>query len=99
MASSPLEALNANKPALLRVLAAYGVTNPRVFGSVSRGDFDSRSDIDLLVSKTRPMSYATIARLRRDVRDAVGWPVDLVFETALKPGLRETIQSELQPLA
>ncbi len=34
---------------VVRALAARGATNPRVFGSVARGDAVPESDVDLLV--------------------------------------------------
>lgn len=95
---SAVEALKANKLKLFAVLRKYRVVNPRLFGSLARGDFDVKSDIDILVSKTAPMDYATIADLRREASDALEWPVDLVFDTALKDDVRENIQSDLRPL-
>src|SRR5687768_12010981 len=91
-------ALRANKTKLLPIFEKYRVTNPRIFGSVARGDAGAESDIDILVSKTAPMDYATIGWLRREVRAALGWPADLVFESALKPEIREEIQPDLRPM-
>lgn len=95
---SALEALRKNKTSLLAVLAKYQVVNPRLFGSLARGEAHADSDIDLLVSKTAPMDYATIGDLRREAQEALGWPLDLVFESAIKPEVRERIQRDLRPL-
>ncbi|EAU41337.1 hypothetical protein FP2506_01180 [Fulvimarina pelagi HTCC2506] len=97
-ASNPHEALRLNKQAFLDVLAAYGVTDPRIFGSDARGDFRPNSDLDILVSRTRPMSYSVIARLRREASEALGWPVDLVFDTALKDEVRVDIARDIRSL-
>ncbi|MGV3576753.1 MAG: nucleotidyltransferase family protein [Devosia sp.] len=91
-------ALQANKAKLLAVFEKYGVTNPRLFGSVARGEADAHSDIDILVCRTAPMDYAAIARLRREVGDALGWPAHVVFESALKPQVWEAIQLDLRSL-
>lgn len=92
------EALENNKTKLLAVFERYGVTNPRLFGSVARGDADGQSDIDILVSRTGPMDYAKIGALRREVTAALEWPTHLLFESALRPDVRDDIQNELRPL-
>lgn len=43
------ELLDARREDLSRLLAKYGATNPRLFGSVARGTADEDSDIDILV--------------------------------------------------
>lgn len=94
----PSEALKSNQTALLKVLDHYGLTNPRLFGSVARGDDTPDSDMDVLVSKTRPLSYTTIARLRREASEALGCKVDVVFETTLRPDVAADIHRDLRPL-
>lgn len=42
-------ALSARRDAVDAVLRRYGAVNPRLFGSVARGDASADSDIDLLV--------------------------------------------------
>jgi len=92
------DALRANKISLLAVLDKYQVVNPRLFGSLARGEANVESDIDILVTKTAPMDYATIGELRREAAEALGWPVDIVFESALKPDVRARIEPELRPI-
>lgn len=41
--------IDARRDELELLLAKYGATRPRLFGSVARGDADSGSDIDILV--------------------------------------------------
>ena len=96
--STAEEALQANRAKLLVVFQKYGVTNPRLFGSLARREADEHSDIDILVSRTASMDYATIGALRREVNIIMGVPVHLVFESALKPEVRDEIQSDLRPL-
>ncbi len=42
-------AITAHRDALAGILERYQAANPRLFGSVARGDATSESDIDLLV--------------------------------------------------
>ncbi len=42
-------ALQQHRGRMSAILEAYGATNPRVFGSVARGDARESSDVDLLV--------------------------------------------------
>ncbi len=46
---SPNELLHEKREDILRVASQRGASNVRVFGSVARGEADSKSDIDLLV--------------------------------------------------
>ena len=47
-AAASLRALLANRrPQINEVLRRYGATQPRLFGSVARGDAGTNSDVDL----------------------------------------------------
>ncbi|WP_436074146.1 nucleotidyltransferase family protein [Devosia sp. LjRoot3] len=95
--ASAEDALRANTARLLAIFDRYRVTNPRLFGSVARGEADHHSDIDILISKTAAMDYATIGALRKEVSATLGWPVHLTFESALKPEIRDAIHTDLRP--
>ena len=63
----------------------YGISNVRIFGSVARGDADSRSDIDFLVDVPRNASLFDLSRFRRELSDLLGVDVDVVSSNALVP--------------
>jgi len=44
----PSEALAKHRDEVLAIIARYPVTNPRIFGSVARGDDVEGSDVDIL---------------------------------------------------
>lgn len=77
-----LTELRAKRDEILRVAAAYRVTNIRVFGSVARGDADVQSDVDFIVdlpSDARGFrAFGLLEDLRRDLETLVGSPVDVV---------------------
>lgn len=83
----------------IRALAArYGVTDVRVFGSMSRGDADEQSDVDLLVRPLPDTSLLELGGLVMDAQALLGRRVDVVTERALNPRIRERVLREAQPL-
>lgn len=97
--TSPLgKRLRSHRSEVLNYLASEEIGAVRVFGSVSRGDDTSSSDIDLLVSSPRPFGLLAQEQMKADLSSILGAQVDLVFEGSLRPDLRERILSEAVPL-
>ena len=68
-----------------------------MFGSVARGDARPDSDIDLLIDfapEAEP-SLLTLSGLHLDLADALGRPVDLGEQRALKPRVAEAVEHEM----
>jgi predicted nucleotidyltransferase len=59
----PSEAIARRLDEVRAVIARYPVSNPRVFGSVARGEDDERSDFDLLVDPLENTSLFDLAGL------------------------------------
>lgn len=74
---------------ILAVLRRCGLTNPRLFGSVARGDETSGSDVDLLVDVPTGVGLFALARCQADLESVLGAPVDLVPAADLKPGVAD----------
>ena len=91
-------ALREALPEVKKLLGDAGLSSPRVFGSTARGDDEQRSDIDLLVTPKQTLSLLAQARLEQRLSTAVGVPVDLVFDNALREDLAERILAEAVPL-
>jgi predicted nucleotidyltransferase len=80
------------------IAARYGARNVRVFGSVARGAERSDSDIDVLVDLPDGTGLFTLGRLRRELEDLLGAPVDVVPAEGLKPDVRARIAADLVDL-
>lgn len=93
--TSPLARnLRRNADQIRQLLAKAGGSRVRVFGSVAVGVDQPGSDVDLLFDITKPLSLLQLGRLEQQIADLLDAPVDLVPESALRPDLRERVQSE-----
>jgi predicted nucleotidyltransferase/DNA-binding XRE family transcriptional regulator len=72
---------------ILAVLRKCGLTNPRLFGSVVRGEETPASDVDLLVDVAAGVGLFALARCQAELEALLGVPVDLVPAADLKPGV------------
>ena len=94
----PSDALKLHKDAILEVLARYPVTNPRVFGSVARGEDTETSDIDLLVDKNGRFSYFDMAQLEAELSQVTGCKIDLGLFKNLKTDVTPSVIKDLKCL-
>ena len=69
---SPNELLHEKRDDILRVASKRGAYNIRVFGSVARGEADSKSDIDLLVDLEPGRSLFDLGGLLMNLQDLLG---------------------------
>lgn len=72
--------------------------NPRLFGSCSRGDDTSESDIDILVDPTETTTLFDIGAIRHELLQLLGVPVDVVTPEGLSRSLRASVLAEAKPL-
>jgi uncharacterized protein len=68
-------------------LRARGVAHAALFGSRARGDERTDSDTDIMIEFDPPARITVFdyARLKRDLADLIGGPVDVVNRDGLKP--------------
>jgi predicted nucleotidyltransferase len=83
---------------IMRVAADCGAGNVRVFGSVARGENDSRSDVDLLVDLEPGRSLLDLARLQRKLERLLTVKVDVVSARGLRGSVQETVLRDALPL-
>lgn len=86
--------LKSRREEILRIAAKHGARNVRVFGSVARGEADSKSDIDLLVEFKRGTTLLGHAALVQELEDLLGVKVDVVSERGLRDRVRERVLRE-----
>ncbi|CAN5328934.1 hypothetical protein BH09ACT6_BH09ACT6_03960 [soil metagenome] len=82
------------------MLARYGASNPRLFGSVSRGDATASSDIDLMVELDPDSGnpLMRVAGLGEELGDILGVRVDVVTDELLRDPVSATAQADAVPL-
>jgi predicted nucleotidyltransferase len=83
---------------ILRLAAAHGASNVRVFGSVARGEADERSDIDFLVDLEPGRSLLDLGGLLADLEALLDRPVDVVTERGLRGRIRQRVLDEAVPI-
>lgn len=78
LALRPSEALSARKDAVLRAFAEADLPEPRVFGSVARGEDTADSDLDLIVEFTDAHDIADLLELEDRLSRLLTIPTDVV---------------------
>ncbi len=93
-----VEILTSSREEILRLAAAHGARNVRVFGSAAHGTATATSDVDLLVEMEAGRSQLDLIALWQDLENLLGQKVDLVTDGGLSPYLRDQIEAEARPL-
>jgi predicted nucleotidyltransferase len=90
--------LREKRAEILHVAEKHGASNVRIFGSVARGQADSQSDVDLLVTMEPGRSLLDHAALWLEIEQLLGCKMDVVSEQGLKPRIRDRVLQEAIPL-
>ncbi len=94
----PSEALATHRAALRQLVTGYGLSRPRVFGSVLTGTDTEESDLDLLVEPAESTSLFTIAGLKIDAESLLGVAVSVLTPNGLPPKFRARVLQQAEPL-
>lgn len=89
-----LAALGIDATAVIRICAKFGAHDVAVFGSVSRGEANERSDLDLLVDVEPGRTLLDLVDLEMELTDALQREVDVVTRDGLSRHLGPRILRE-----
>lgn len=91
----PSEALQLHRETIRSVVARHDASNPRIFGSVSRGQDLDDSDIDLLIDPIiGKTSLLSLARIKRDLEKSLGVRIDVQTPNSIHERFRDTVLRE-----
>lgn len=88
------EALNLLTKLKPQLRKQFGVSEIALFGSGARDELRPDSDIDVLVKFDDVASSTRYFGVQFAIEDAIGMPVDLVTENALRRDLRPYVEGE-----
>lgn len=92
------KALERHRDEIRAIVKLHRATNPRVFGSVARGEDTDTSDLDLLVDRLPGMTLFDQARATLELEQLLGIPVELVTAMGLPASFRERVLAEAVPV-
>ncbi|WP_091815332.1 nucleotidyltransferase family protein [Brachymonas denitrificans] len=94
----PSVALHARRYAVLAATQRFGVSNPRVFGSVLRGTDTEGSDLDLLVDAKPGTTLFDLGGLKDELEEALGITVDVLTPADLPAKFRAAVLAEARAI-
>jgi len=92
------ETLKEKRNDIVRIAAAYGARNVRVFGSAARGEAGPESDLDFLVEMEPGRSLLDLVALIQDLEDFLRRPVHVVELEGVHWYIRDRVLKEAVPL-
>lgn len=87
----PSEALAAHRAELRQLVSRFGLSRPRVFGSVLAGTDTDESDLDLLVDAAETTTLFTLARAEHAAQELLGVPVSVLTPGFLSSKFRDRV--------
>ena len=90
----PSIALQTHRDRIREIALSHRVTNPRVFGSVLRGEDTEDSDLDILVDPTAEATLFDIAKIQMELNQLLNISVDVLTPTALPEKFRQRVIDE-----
>lgn len=94
LAGRPSLRVATHREAIRELVARHHASEPRVFGSVARGDDEAGSDIDFVVDFNEEASLLDEVGLRLALRELLQVEVDIVASDGLRGAFRDRVLSE-----
>ena len=86
--------IDFNNEQVITLYNKYHVKTLRIFGSMARGESRIDSDVDLLVTFSKPISLLQMIGLERELSTIIGRKVDLLTTKSVSRYLRNRILKE-----
>ena len=94
----PSDALTTHRDELRQLVTRYGLSRPRVFGSVISGTDTEDSDLDLLVDSSESTTLFTLAVLEHEAQELTGVRVSILTPGFLPVKFRDSVLQGAEPL-
>jgi predicted nucleotidyltransferase len=94
----PSVRLDENREAIRAAVERRRMANPRVFGSVLRGEDREDSDLDILVDAPPGTSLLALCGLENDLEALLGVRVEVLTPGFLSKHFRDRVIAEAQPV-
>ena len=89
-----VNSLEEVKKLAIPVLKEHGIKKAAVFGSFARGDFDDKSDVDILIEPPEGFSLFDLSGLHLDLEDVLGRKADVVTYNSIDPLIKGRVMKE-----
>ncbi len=82
------------KTQIVPIFKKHGVIKASLFGSLVRGEMNTKSDIDVLIKLPNTSSLFDLIDIKNDLEEKLCKKVDLVEYDSIKPTLKKYIMPE-----
>jgi uncharacterized protein len=94
----PSAALQCNKDRVIATISRFNLSNPRIFGSVARGEDDEASDLDILVEPGEGVTFFDLSRLECELQSILGCRVEVTTPKGLSAKAALNASGDLREL-
>ncbi|MBB3966819.1 nucleotidyltransferase family protein [Rhizobium sp. NPDC090275] len=95
----PSEVLEQNRQAIREATKRFNAANPRVFGSVARGEDRADSDLDILVDALPGATLLDLGGLLDELEQMMlGTPIHLLIPGDFPEDVRRRVLEEAKPI-
>lgn len=93
----PLRKLKIIKQQITPIIKKYPIDYVAIFGSYARGDENKKSDLDLLVNFSEPVTYFDVIDIENKIAKKIKIKkVDLVTLKAMSPYIKKHVTKDLK---
>lgn len=89
----PSEAVELHRECIRQICTKYGLSNPRIFGSVAKGTDTENSDLDILVDAGPKTSLFDLNGAANELADMLGVEIDICTINMIRDAWKDDIRS------